>query len=100
MGRAHADGIEVPGSPGRLSYTQFEAHAGSKLHRPCEHTFTLAGKSLQVSTRATRNTCPWSSEVIVLAVFPVGPRHCRFAWGRFLHVPCCVNDDFPHLSCN
>lgn len=48
LGRAQMGGIEVPGVAKLLGFSAFEAHAGSKLHRPCEYTFTPSGLSLQV----------------------------------------------------
>ncbi len=46
-GRARQTGIEVPGL-GIMSAGKFEEHAGSKLHRPNQHTLAPSGKSLQV----------------------------------------------------
>ncbi|KAL0045181.1 hypothetical protein WJX82_011267 [Trebouxia sp. C0006] len=46
VGRARQTGIEVPGL-GILSAGKFEEHAGSKLHRPNQHTLAPSGKSLQ-----------------------------------------------------
>ncbi len=48
VGRARQTGIEVPGL-GILSAGKFEEHAGSKLHRPNQHTLAPSGKSLQVN---------------------------------------------------
>ncbi|KAK9793447.1 hypothetical protein WJX73_007141 [Symbiochloris irregularis] len=47
VGRARPGGIEVEGVPKLLGFSAFEAHAGSKLHRPCENTFAPCGRSLQ-----------------------------------------------------
>ena len=47
VGRARQTGIEVPGL-GIVSAGKFEEHAGSKLHRPNQHTLAPSGKSLQV----------------------------------------------------
>lgn len=47
VGRARQNGIEVPGL-GVMSAGRFEEHAGSKLHRPNQHTLAPSGKSLQV----------------------------------------------------
>lgn len=47
VGRARQNGIEVPGL-GIMSGGRFEEHAGSKLHRPNQHTLAPSGKSLQV----------------------------------------------------
>lgn len=47
VGRARQNGIEVPGL-GIMSGGRFEEHAGSKLHRPNQHTLAPCGKSLQV----------------------------------------------------
>ncbi|GAB4814380.1 hypothetical protein N2152v2_001426 [Parachlorella kessleri] len=47
IGRARYGGIEVQGQPGLLNFTAFEAAAGSKYHRPAEHTHSLAGRTLQ-----------------------------------------------------
>lgn len=55
VGRARQNGIEVPGL-GVMSAGRFEEHAGSKLHRPNQHTFVPSGKSLQV-TLHDHSTC-------------------------------------------
>ena len=47
-GRARAEGVEVEGVPKLLNFSAFEAHTGSKLHRPSEYTFSSASISLQV----------------------------------------------------
>lgn len=52
VGRARQTGIEVPGL-GILSAGKFEEHAGSKLHRPNQHTLAPSGKSLQVKCLQT-----------------------------------------------
>lgn len=51
VGRARQTGIEVPGL-GIVSAGKFEEHAGSKLHRPNQHTLAPSGKSLQVTQLA------------------------------------------------
>lgn len=53
MGHARRGGIEVQGVSKLLGFSAFEAHAGSKLHRPCENTFAPDGHSLQVSLVST-----------------------------------------------
>lgn len=47
VGRARQTGIEVPGV-GIVSAGKFEELAGSKLHRPNQHTLAPSGNSLQV----------------------------------------------------
>ena len=47
IGRARVGGIEVRGQAGLLTYTQFEAAAGSKYHRPAEHTHCIGSRTLQ-----------------------------------------------------
>ena len=56
VGRARQSGIEVPGS-GIMSGGKFEEHAGSKLHRPNQHTLAPSGKSLQVHCCRNRGVC-------------------------------------------
>ena len=51
VGRARQNGIEVSGS-GVMSGGRFEEHAGSKLHRPNQHTLAPSGKSLQVCSQS------------------------------------------------
>lgn len=62
VGRAREKGIQVPGLSGLLSAGRFEEHAGSKLHRPNQYTFTSRGKSLQVRFSASLLTCMQSSQ--------------------------------------
>lgn len=50
VGQARERGIQVPGISGVVSAGKFEEHAGSKLHRPNQHTLTTRGKSLQVDS--------------------------------------------------
>ncbi|KAL4423051.1 hypothetical protein ABPG77_002085 [Micractinium sp. CCAP 211/92] len=47
IGRAREGGIEVEGKSKLLGYTAFEDVAGSKYHRPAEHTHTTASRNLQ-----------------------------------------------------
>ncbi|KAL4428317.1 hypothetical protein ABPG75_002406 [Micractinium tetrahymenae] len=47
IGRAREGGIEVEGRNKLLGYTAFEDVAGSKYHRPAEHTHTTASRNLQ-----------------------------------------------------
>lgn len=48
VGQAREKGIQVPGVSALMSGGRFEEHAGSKLHRPNQHTLTSKGISLQV----------------------------------------------------
>ena len=49
IGYARDGGIEVPGKRKLLKYTEFEQHAGSSNHRPCQYTYGQTGRNLQVS---------------------------------------------------
>lgn len=47
VGRAREGGIEVEGANKLLGYTAFEDVAGSRYHRPAEHTHTSTSRTLQ-----------------------------------------------------
>ena len=53
-GWARPDGVEVEGVSKLLNFSAFEAHCGSKLHRPSEYTFSSTSISLQAGCRISK----------------------------------------------